>query len=127
MNIDSGADLRYRIFSVHYCSFTRTVFGTGSNRRSDVRVYLEGKCTVSRIMYVDESSGGFLQRFILRQSKSNYGVVPGIMKLLLPSLRIGFAANMIYNHLHMRKNSPMTRLQREMLATVVNGAIGGAP
>jgi hypothetical protein len=27
----------------------------------------------------------------------------------------------------MRKSSPLSRLQREMLATVVNGLIGGAP
>jgi len=27
----------------------------------------------------------------------------------------------------MRKSSPLSRLQREMLATVVNGLVGGAP
>ena len=31
------------------------------------------------------------------------------------------------NYLHMRKSSPLSRLQREMRATVVNGLIGGAP
>jgi hypothetical protein len=33
----------------------------------------------------------------------------------------------IYEHLQFRADSPLTRLQREMLATVVNGLIGGAP
>jgi hypothetical protein len=37
------------------------------------------------------------------------------------------AVGRLYNHLHMRPSSPLTRVQREMLATVVNGAIGGAP
>jgi hypothetical protein len=33
----------------------------------------------------------------------------------------------VYNYLHMRKSSPLTRLQRELLATVLNGLVGGAP
>ena len=33
----------------------------------------------------------------------------------------------VYNRLHLAKSSSMTRLQREMVATVVNGKVGGAP
>jgi hypothetical protein len=33
----------------------------------------------------------------------------------------------IYQYLHLRKTSPLSRLQREMMATVVNGLVGGAP
>ncbi len=42
-------------------------------------------------------------------------------------LNIAVPGGWLYNYLHMRKGSPMSRLQREMLATVVNGLIGGAP
>lgn len=42
-------------------------------------------------------------------------------------LNVAVPAGRLYNYLHMRKSSPLTRLQREMLATVVNGLIGGAP
>ena len=33
----------------------------------------------------------------------------------------------LYTYLNERKGSPMSKLQREMLATVVNGLVGGAP
>ncbi len=42
-------------------------------------------------------------------------------------LNIAFPGGWLYNYLHMRKSSHLTRLQREMLATVVNGLVGGAP
>jgi hypothetical protein len=42
-------------------------------------------------------------------------------------LNIAFPGGWLYNYLHLRKSSPLTRLQREMLATVVNGLVGGAP
>jgi hypothetical protein len=53
--------------------------------------------------------------------------VPGIFEVIMPDLQVAGAAGWLYNHLHMRKFSPLSRLQREMLATVVNGLIGGAP
>jgi hypothetical protein len=42
-------------------------------------------------------------------------------------LNIAVPGGWLYNYLHTRKSSPLTRLQREMLATVVNGLVGGAP
>ena len=33
----------------------------------------------------------------------------------------------LYNHLQLRKGSPLSRLQREMVAVVVNGHLSGAP
>ena len=45
----------------------------------------------------------------------------------LPDLALALRARGIYNHLQLRKRSPLTRLQREMLATVVNGYLSGAP
>ncbi len=55
------------------------------------------------------------------------GVVPGIFQVLAVDLRVARPTGSIYSYLHLRKKSPLTRLQREMVATVVNGKIGGAP
>ncbi len=82
---------------------------------------------MSRIMAVDENKVGGLRRLMFWQARRQYGIVPGVFRLLLPILRVGIPMARLYDYLHLRKNSPMSRLQREMLATVVNGAIGGAP
>jgi hypothetical protein len=69
-----------------------------------------------------------LRKLMVRQTSRQYGgVVPGIFEVLMPDLRVALPTGCLYNHLHMRKSSPLSRLQREMLATVVNGHIGGAP
>lgn len=68
-----------------------------------------------------------IRRFIIGVGKRQYGYVSGIMQILLPDLRVAIGTSMIYNRLHLSKSSAMTRLQREMVATVVNGKIGGAP
>ncbi len=49
------------------------------------------------------------------------------MNVLLPNLQLAAAISWLYQRLHLRRRSPLTRLQREMLATVVNGLVGGAP
>jgi uncharacterized peroxidase-related enzyme len=50
-----------------------------------------------------------------------------MLRIMLYDLKVGRAADALYRYLHMRRSSPLTRLQREMLATVVNGKVGGAP
>jgi hypothetical protein len=55
------------------------------------------------------------------------GVLPGIFQVLAVDLKVARPVGALYNHLHMRRSSPITRLQREMLATIVNGKVGGAP
>jgi hypothetical protein len=55
------------------------------------------------------------------------GVVPGIFQVLAVDLKVARPVGALYNHLHLRTSSPISRLQREMLATVVNGKVGGAP
>ena len=82
---------------------------------------------MSRIMSVDQSNANLIQRFMLWRARKSYGVVPGIFRLLLPSMQIGLPIGRLYDYLHLRKSSPLTRLQREMVATLVNGVIGGAP
>jgi hypothetical protein len=83
---------------------------------------------VAGILAVDPEEARGLRRLMVRQVKRQYGgVVPGIFEVLMPDLRVALPTGWLYNHLHMRKGSPLTRLQREMLATVVNGLIGGVP
>lgn len=55
------------------------------------------------------------------------GIVPGVFQVLAVDLRVARSAGALYNYLHLRASSPLSRLQREMLATVVNGKVGGAP
>jgi hypothetical protein len=82
---------------------------------------------MARIETVAPGEARGLRRLVLRLSKRDYGYVPGITRVLLPDLRVAFPTSIVYNHLQLRRSSPLTRLQREMLATVVNGKIGGAP
>lgn len=55
------------------------------------------------------------------------GIVPGVFQVLAVDLRVAQSIGSLYRHLHLRKSSPLSRLQREMLATIVNGKVGGAP
>ena len=81
-----------------------------------------------RIRTLDPERARGLRKALVWMAKRQYGgAVPGIFKILGQDLNIGLPVSWIYNHLHMRKSSPLGRLQREMLATVVNGLIGGAP
>jgi hypothetical protein len=69
-----------------------------------------------------------LRRVFFRWVRGQYGgVVPGVFQVLAVDLRVARAAGSLYRHLHLRRSSSLSRLQREMLATVVNGKVGGAP
>ena len=69
-----------------------------------------------------------IRKLFFRWVKSKYGgVVPGIFQVLAVDLRVARPTGSLYNYLHLRKSSPLSRLQREMVATVVNGKVGGAP
>ena len=69
-----------------------------------------------------------LRKLFFRLVRGKYGgVVPGIFQILAVDLSVARPTGALYNYLHLRKSSPLSRLQREMLATVVNGKIGGAP
>lgn len=74
----------------------------------------------------DEARG--IRGLFYRWVRSQYGgVVPGIFQVLAVDLKVARPAGALYNHLHLRRSSPLSRLQREMMATVVNGKVGGAP
>ncbi|HEY8864677.1 MAG TPA: hypothetical protein VIO37_10965 [Candidatus Dormibacteraeota bacterium] len=66
-------------------------------------------------------------RLLRSIANRRYGYMPGIIQVVLPDLPTAVGVSIIYRHLNLGKSSRMTRLQREMIATVVNGKIGGAP
>jgi hypothetical protein len=61
-----------------------------------------------------------------RIAHNEYGYVPGIVQVLWPDLLTAIGTGILYDHLHHGRSSRLSRLQREMIATVVNGKIGGA-
>lgn len=74
-----------------------------------------------------ERARGLRKLFFLWARRQYGGVVPGIFQILAVDLRVAQPVGALYSHLHLRKSSRLSRLQREMLATVVNGKVGGAP
>jgi hypothetical protein len=82
---------------------------------------------MARILTVAPEAARGPRRLLVHQVRREYGVVPGLLRVLLPDLQLAAAVSWLYQHLHLRRRSPLTRLQREMLATVVNGLVGGAP
>ncbi|MBD3375105.1 hypothetical protein GF406_08730 [candidate division KSB1 bacterium] len=83
---------------------------------------------MARIKTLSPESTRGIRRFLLTLFKKQYGgFLPGIFRIALVDLKIGFPTGNLYKYLHLRKKSPLTRVQREMVATVVNGLIGGAP
>jgi len=82
---------------------------------------------MARIKTVSESEARGIQRALVWHTKRRYGYLPGIFKILLPDFGLARHVGAIYNHLQLRGGSPLSRLQREMIAVVVNGHISGAP
>ncbi len=83
---------------------------------------------MARILTVDPETATGARKDILEQVQKQYGgMIPGSYRILLVDLKIGGAIGELYQHLNFRDSSPLTKLQREMVGTVVNGIIGGAP
>jgi hypothetical protein len=82
---------------------------------------------VARIKTVSEQDARGIRKVVLARMRRQYGYIPGISKILLVDLALGRRMGAVYNHLQLRRSSPLTRLQREMLAVVVNGHVNGAP
>ena len=83
---------------------------------------------MTRILTVDPETATGARKDILEQVRKQYGgIIPGSFRILLVDLKIGEAIGGLYQHLNLRDSSPLTKLQREMVGTVVNGIIGGAP
>ncbi len=83
---------------------------------------------MARIKTVSDKEARGPQLQFIEKAKGMYGgIVPGILQIRLADPEVAAPAFQIYQHLNLRKDSPLGRLQREMVATVVNGLIGGAP
>lgn len=82
---------------------------------------------MARIKTVSDEDARGIRKIGLRFVRRRYGYVPGIMRIALVDLAVGRRLGALYDYLHLRKSSPLTRLQREMLAVVVNGHVNGAP
>ena len=83
---------------------------------------------MARIKTVDPERARGLRKLMVRVlRRQTGGMVPGIFQILMPDLQLAIPSTWLYGYLNERRGSPMSRLQREMLATVVNGLIGGAP
>ena len=83
---------------------------------------------MANILTVAPEKARGIRRLFFAWARRGYGgVVPGIFQVLAVDLGVARPTGALYQHLHLRKSSPLTRLQREMLATVVNGKVGGAP
>jgi hypothetical protein len=55
------------------------------------------------------------------------GAVPGIARVQLADLRFAWLMTRLFQHIYMGRRVTLSVVQREMVATVVNGLIGGAP
>lgn len=82
---------------------------------------------MARIKTVAPEEARGIRKLVVWQARRQYGYVPGILQLGLVDLSLARHVGAIYDRLHLRKSSPLTRLQREMLAVVVNGHVNGAP
>jgi hypothetical protein len=83
---------------------------------------------MAHIMTVVPERARGIRKLFFRWVRGEYGgIVPGIFQVLAVDLRVARPTGSLYNYLHLRGTSPLSRLQREMVATVVNGKVGGAP
>ena len=83
---------------------------------------------MARILTLDPEKARGLRRLVARMIARQFGgELPGVMKIFLADFQVAIPTNWLVYHLHERKRSPMSKLQREMVATVVNGLVGGAP
>ena len=64
---------------------------------------------------------------VMAHAEQQYGVVPGIVQILAADPALLAPTMQLYQHLHLAPASRLTRIQHEMVATVVNGLINGAP
>jgi len=82
---------------------------------------------MSRILAVSMETAEGAQRAILEKTLSEVGYLSGTRRLLLVDPQLGMPGRQLYEYLNLRPDSPFSRLQREMVATVVYGLIGAKP
>jgi hypothetical protein len=70
---------------------------------------------------------GRLPRLLEGVMVRRFGAVPGMARIQLADLRFAWLMTRLFQHIYMGRRVALTVVQREMVATVVNGLIGGAP
>ena len=70
---------------------------------------------------------GRLPRLLEGLMVKRLGAVPGIARIQLADLRLAYRMSRLFQHVYMGRRVTLTVVEREMVATVVNGLIGGAP
>lgn len=89
---------------------------------------VKGGKGMARILTIDPDQTKGLRRLLVRMiRRQSGGIFPGIYKILMTDFQVTIPTGWLYSYLNERKSSPLSQLQREMLATVVNGLVGGAP
>ncbi len=83
---------------------------------------------MARILTLDpEQARGLRKPLVWMIRKQSGGILPGIFRIIACDFKGAIPTTWLYSYLNERKGSPLSRLQREMVATVVNGLVGGAP
>jgi hypothetical protein len=70
---------------------------------------------------------GRLPRLMASLMVKRYGAIPGIVRVQLADLRFAYRMTRLFQYVYLGRRVELTVIQREMVATVVNGLIGGAP
>ena len=66
---------------------------------------------MARILTLDPEQARGLRKVLVWITKRRYGgAVPGIAKVLMPDLQVAIPVSWLYDYLHMRKSSPLSRL-----------------
>jgi hypothetical protein len=78
---------------------------------------------MARILTVTEETAQEAQRPLVERFKKKVGKLLGIHQVFLPDPQMATLGGQLYAHLNLRPDSPFTRLQRELLATLVYGLI----
>ncbi len=82
---------------------------------------------MARILALSLETAEGPQRALLEKMQSEVGYISGTRRLLLVDPQIAQPGRQLYEYLNLRPESPFSRLQREMVATVVYGMIGAKP
>jgi hypothetical protein len=70
---------------------------------------------------------GRIPRLLEKLMVKRLGAVPGIARVQLADLRFAYRMTRLFQLVYFGRRLKTTKVQREMVATVVNGLIGGAP
>jgi hypothetical protein len=88
---------------------------------------LQTKSPVYAGRFYPEGLQGRIPRLLEKMIVKRLGAVPGIARVQLADLRFAYRMTRLFQLVYLGRRLRTTKVQREMVATVVNGLIGGAP